>query len=368
MEILTAYLLVFSASLCLSYGVHKLVLPLSVKLGYLDQPSQRKLHQTAVPYGGGIAIFASMAILGMLVYLVLKLGLGTQILSQHIHINALLEDPRACAIALGGTGIFLLGLFDDIFDIRPRIKLFVQITIISAVLYYGRMQMSFFVPIPMIGFVVTLFWMILITNAFNLLDNMDGLCSGISLLTLTVHFTILALGGQYLIALLTISLMGIIVVFFNINRPPARQYLGDAGSLLLGFLIAMLSILSTYYREGQALTSIFTPLLILAIPIYDVVTVMHIRKITGKPFFEGDKNHFSHRLLSLGFSSRQALMIISALTLAMGIGAILLIKSSDKVALLIFLQAFLIFIVIRVIENASLKAHYKNSSSLQAGD
>ncbi|MBF0196404.1 MAG: undecaprenyl/decaprenyl-phosphate alpha-N-acetylglucosaminyl 1-phosphate transferase [Planctomycetes bacterium] len=360
---LPLYIVVFSVGLLIAGLTFKVVVPLAIKLGYVDRPNERKLHTSPVPYGGGVAIFISLSLSGLVFLLPIQLGLwDLSADSFAINLPDLPLDRRTLSVALGASAIFVLGLLDDIYDIQAKLKLLIQTVIVSAVIYFGSVQMSFFVPLPIIGFVGTLLWVLLITNAFNLLDNMDGQCCGITLVTLGIHLTLLLEKNQYLIALITLFVMAPVCIFFFYNRPPAKIYLGDAGSLMLGFIVANLSVLSTYYREGQHLGAIFTPLLVLAVPLFDVATVMFIRYKRGKPFFQGDRNHFSHRLQNLGLSTGQTLATICALSLAMGIGGLMLGRGGDVQALLIFSQAFIILLIVLVLENAGKHTRTKDSS------
>lgn len=352
---LFAYLIVFFSGFITSSILHRIVIPVATKYGYVDQPGERKLHRIPVPYGGGIAIFLSLAFVSCFGYLFISWDFISESLSDYVSFDNLKGANQTFAIAVGAFLIFILGLIDDILDLNAKLKLSIQALIITYVIIKGSLLMSFFIPTETLGFFGTLFWVLLIMNAFNLLDNMDGLCSGVSVITLGIHFILMCIHEQYFVAMFTILLFSIIIVFFSFNKPPAKVYLGDAGSLLIGFLIAVLSIKSTYYRDGQTLASVLTPILILTIPIYDVLTVMYIRYKQHKPFFVGDQNHFSHRLLALGFSQKQALVTILCITLAMGLGVILLSQSNSYEALLILGQVILLFFVIRAIEAASLK-------------
>jgi len=357
--------IVYSTVLILSVVVSALLTPLCIyfsnKYGYLDNPSERKLHTRPVPYGGGVAIFSSLSVIIFILFICAKGGyfLPPE-LPSFIDLNVLLKDKRALSFLFGAVAIFILGFIDDIYDIPAKVKLFFQFVIISAVIHFSSMTLSFFIHIPLVAFLGTLFWIVLITNAFNLLDNMDGLCGGVSVVTLIIYFVLTITYQQNLVSLLTLIVSAPVLVFLYFNKPPARVYLGDAGSLLLGFLVAILSVMSTYYRESQHLSTYFTPLLILAIPLYDVTTVMLIRYKNKKPFFQADKNHFSHRLLNLGMTTTQVLMLIMSLCAVMGMGAILLIYSNEFQSAIIFSEVILLFLVIYILEKVALKRKLKD--------
>jgi len=356
------YCIVFAFGVIVSSVVTPLCIRAALKFGYLDRPSERKMHTETVPYGGGVAIFISLTFIVLILYMVAKNNLYLpDDLPDFIDLNVLLKDTRALSFLFGALGIFTLGLLDDIYDIPAKAKLCIQIVIVSLVIKFSSMTMSFFIHNPWVGFIGTLLWIILITNAFNLLDNMDGICAGVSIITLLIYFVLLISFQQYLVSLLTLVVSAPLVVFMFYNKPPAKVYLGDAGSLMLGFLIAILSVMSTYYREGQHLSTYFTPLLILAIPLFDVITVMLIRYRLGTPFFRADKNHFSHRLLNLGLSPVKVLLIILTITFVMGIGAVLLIHSNDFQSLIIFIEALMIFALIVVFEKIGAKRKQSKS-------
>jgi UDP-GlcNAc:undecaprenyl-phosphate/decaprenyl-phosphate GlcNAc-1-phosphate transferase len=350
------YSIVFVLGLFVSSIVTPLCIRAALKFGYVDRPSERKIHTEIVPYGGGVALFLSLSLIVLILYLVANNNLFLpEDLPEFIDLNVLLKDTRALSFLFGALGIFILGLLDDIYDIPAKGKLLLQMIIVSLVIKYSSMTMSFFIHTPWVGFIGTLLWIILITNAFNLLDNMDGVCAGVSIITLLIYFVLLITFQQYLVSLLTLVVSAPLVVFMFYNKPPAKVYLGDAGSLMLGFLIAILSVMSTYYRDGQHLSTYFTPLLILAIPIFDVITVMAIRYRLGTPFFKADKNHFSHRLLNLGLSPVKVLLIILSITFVMGLGAIFLIHSNQFQSLIILAEALILFIMIVIFEKVGVK-------------
>lgn len=355
-----AYLVTFGAGLALSLAFLFVLRPLAIRIDYVDRPNARKLHKAPTPYGGGVAVFCAMATMGLLVVGGAVTGWADALLPVEIVNPRELFSLRTITIGCAGAGIFLLGLIDDFKNLPPKVKLAVQTLLCSAVIL-SDVQITFFVQSPVISFLGTLFWMLLITNAFNLLDNMDGLSSSVALVALAIHFVLLHTHDQFMVSLLTVLLASCIFGFFLMNAPPAKIFMGDAGSLLIGYSISVLSILSTYYQEGAQLASLCTPLLILAIPLYDVASVMFIRFRIGQPFFKADKNHFSHRLLVLGLSPRQALITIVSLAFAMGLGALILRDANNFHSVLILIQTLLIFAVIVVLEWAGRKI--KNESN-----
>ncbi|MBF0245975.1 MAG: undecaprenyl/decaprenyl-phosphate alpha-N-acetylglucosaminyl 1-phosphate transferase, partial [Planctomycetes bacterium] len=264
-----AYISVFAVGCALTSLYLFVVRPLAERVGYVDRPGPRKSHSRPVPYGGGVAIFLSLFSICSSVLILESLGLGSTVTSHHLDLRLVRTDLTTYAIAAGGVGIFLIGLLYDVFDLSALTKLGLQSLIALTVVLLGP-RMSFFSPSQVLAVAGTVFWILLITNAFNLLDNMDGLSTSIAGIALGIHFILLHGQGHYLLALLTLLLLSSLVAFLFFNLPPARIYLGDAGSLLIGYIVAILSVLSTYYEEGAPVGALVTPILILAIPLYDV--------------------------------------------------------------------------------------------------
>lgn len=359
---LPAYFIIFGGGFAINFLCLFAVRRWALAWGFLDHPGDRKIHTHAVPYGGGISFFLCFFLTGIFYFIAVKMGwLQSWKTDQRLGWRYVFEDPRTWAIGFGGCCVFVIGLCDDLWKLSARSKLFWQSLAFGLTVTFGP-KMSFFAPWWPIGLVGTVIWLLLITNAFNLLDNMDGLCATIACITLAIHFILLQKTGHYMLCLLTLFILALCVGFLCHNAPPARIYLGDAGSLLLGYSVAQLSVLSTYYREGDSVTTIAMPLLIMAIPLYDVVTVMLIRFKTGQPFFKADRNHFSHRLLKLGLSTWQTLLTIGSLSLAMGLGALLLAHSSHLETLIILIESGLIFLVIIILEKAGAKSTQTSES------
>jgi len=359
-----AKLIIFIIGSVLTYALGLFILRFSKKLKFLDRPSEdRKIQPKAVPYGGGLLIF-----LGILSQVLL--GLGIYILFQEtfqvwfpgVHFDAVLNDPKGLSIFLGSIAMLILGGVDDVKQLSPRTKLIVQLSVTAFVLWWGKMSMSFFLPVPWIGFLGTMFWVVLITNAFNLIDNMDGYCGGVSLVVLGLHIILLNQAGHLMVELVCCACFASLLGFMWYNKPPAKLYLGDSGSYFLGFLISMLSVLSTYYRDGQSLAGSLTPILILAVPLFDVATVLWIRTKLKKSWFKGDLNHFSHRLLDLGLSPAQSLGLILTLSLVCGLGGLMLQHLSELMAVAVFIQVLIILWVIHLLERASRSKSLKVSA------
>jgi UDP-GlcNAc:undecaprenyl-phosphate GlcNAc-1-phosphate transferase len=211
------------------------------------------------------------------------------------------------AVLLGGLAMFALGLADDRRALGPTSKLVVQIAIAAAVCLSG-VNASAFLPAP-VGLLLSIGWILVITNAFNLLDNSDGLSSGVACVTALGFAAISLLSGEWLLTATWCALGGATFGFWRWNFWRGTPFLGDGGALLIGFLFGALSLRTTYYSPGVPTgLPVLTPLVLLAVPLFDTLSVIHIRWRAGKPIMQGDRNHFSHRLEAIGFSRRGAVV------------------------------------------------------------
>jgi UDP-GlcNAc:undecaprenyl-phosphate/decaprenyl-phosphate GlcNAc-1-phosphate transferase len=172
-------------------------------------------------------------------------------------------------------------------------------------------RITLFIPSAIAAYAFTVLWILTITNALNFLDNMNGLCTGLGFIAAWSCAWAAAIQGQYLVATLAFLICGALLGFFPFNFPKAEAFLGDAGSHLVGFLIAVLAILPNFYSsQTPHPVAVFTPLFILAVPLYDLITVVLIRWGKGQPFYVGDTNHISHRLVNAGYSRSHAVLLI----------------------------------------------------------
>ena len=226
-------------------------------------------------------------------------------------------------ILLCSTGIFLLGFIDDVFGLNPQFKLIGQI-IISSILILAGIQIKI-IPYPVISIPLTILWVVGITNAFNLLDNMDGLSAGIACIASILIFIFSMKHGNLEVAFLSVIITGASLGFLWYNFNPASIFMGDCGSMFLGFLLAVLSILGTWHHATNLVGSLLVPLLVLGIPIFDTSFVTISRKIKGLPVSQGGKDHISHRLVSLGLSERKAVIYLYLFSCVIGVTTLFLI-------------------------------------------
>lgn len=351
--------LMLALGFAVGHFFYPLVLKVSVALGYVDHPDgERKQQERSIPYGGGVVMLASWMTWGLLVMIGEVLGLWGVIWGESLLMSMLVFSPSSFAVAFGLCAMFGLGLADDVMVLSPKIKLMVQLLIATVVVVFGDLSMSFFSEHEWLGMVGTVFWLVLITNAFNLIDNMDGYCVSVAAVTMFFHALSQMMTGHHLVAMATWMALGPLLAFGVKNLPPARMYLGDAGSLSLGFFMGLLSVSSTYYHEGQSSASVFLPLVMMGVPLFDVVTVMLRRYQLGKPLMEADRRHFSHRLLNLGFCVRDVLWIIAGLATMVGLSSLLLLRVEELMGWCLLLQLLLLFTLVVVFE-ARARRHLK---------
>jgi UDP-GlcNAc:undecaprenyl-phosphate GlcNAc-1-phosphate transferase len=319
-----------------------LVIRLARRTGFLDHPGPRKIHSAPIPYGGGIAVAAGMLLALFLVPLALPPQTGRGLVPW---------GSPLIVYALGSLVILVLGLVDDRRKLSAGIKLGVETLVALGIAASGQ-RLELFDSGPAIGTAVTVLWILGVTNAFNLLDHMDGLSSGVAAIA-GVSFLVVAFQtGQTWIAEPLGALLGACAGFLLFNFPPARIFLGDAGSLFIGFWLSCLTISFTFYEKGHyELYTYAVPVAVLAVPLFDTAVVVGIRLVQGRPLFEGDRNHLAHRLLALGLSPRRTVLTVYALTLTAGLSAVLLYQVRGPAgALLILTQLLLTFALITLLE------------------
>ncbi|MEZ6132543.1 MAG: MraY family glycosyltransferase [Planctomycetaceae bacterium] len=323
-------------SLLISFASAAVLTPvirwLAPMLGLVDEPGHRKVHVTPTPMGGGVAVFLGIAIpLGLVASgtaAAIISVFGT--LSDRMNTNAELRS-QVFGIVVGGMAMFLMGLADDRWNLSWKLRLAVQVMVAYGVTRCG-VQATVFVEQPWIGAGITILWIMILTNALNFLDNMDGLSAGIGVIAALLSAGILLLMVQqphWCVAFGLLILAGSLSGFLCWNRPPASIFMGDSGSNLVGFLLATLTVTGTFYERSGSRHVILAPLCILAVPLYDFVTVIWIRLRAGRSPFHGDKSHFSHRLVELGLRPARAVLTIHLATLMTGLGGLLLYKVQD---------------------------------------
>lgn len=355
---LVVYFVVFDVSFALALVLTPLFRRLSHQWGWVDQPDlERKIHSGAMPLLGGLAVFCAFAGNLLLNYLVVlplagKLHVTAFDLSDlQVHIEGALSVWNKLAVLLvGGAWMVALGLYDDKHDLKAAWKLAGQVVIALAVALAG-MRVTIFIENEWVNVAVTVLWIVAITNALNFLDNMDGLCAGVGAVCAGLFAFIAGVQGQYFVCLLALAFAGALVGFLPYNFKPATIFLGDAGSHFVGYMLAVLPVLTTFYREGVPThLPVLIPLLVLAVPLFDMAMVMGLRVRRRQPVYVGDANHLSHRLVKLGLPQSWAVTLIYLITLTLGLGATVLLWSEMTAALVVIVQAIGILAIVTLLE------------------
>lgn len=319
---MSQYIPIILLSSMISFVMTPLVKRYATSMDFVDKPKARKLHAEPIPMMGGIAMYAGIAIA------LLFIGL-TQF--------------RQMLGVLGGlTLITLIGLWDDRIELSPAIKM-LGIIAASAILPLSGVQVSLFSN-PWLNIGLTLFWVIGICNAVNFLDNMDGLAAGVSMIASGFFFLLAFIEGLGAVAALAAAVMGASAAFLYYNFNPASLFMGDAGSLQLGYALATLGIQMTFTARPQAVTWMI-PLIVLGLPLFDTTLVVISRLRRGQAIWQGGKDHTSHRLtLILGMTPARAVMTLYLVCAGLGLLAIMLVDTTPLQARLLLAALALIFI------------------------
>jgi UDP-GlcNAc:undecaprenyl-phosphate GlcNAc-1-phosphate transferase len=290
---------VFLTALTLTAFSTPLVRRFSIWIGFVDVPASRKLHQEPMPLMGGVAIFGGAIITLLALFTILPISVN-------------LSAPQVIGMLLASGVVALVGLIDDRRNLPATAKLAGQMVGFLILVYFG-IQVR--LPIPLwLNLSITFLWLAGISNAINFLDNMDGLSAGISSVISSFILLLSIFNGQYLVASVAAAILGSCLGFLRYNFHPARIFMGDAGALFLGFLLAVLGLQLRFPDNVNAVTWM-VPVFILGLPIFDttLVVISRLRRRVN-PFTTAGKDHVSHRLVELGFSQREAVLILYLIT------------------------------------------------------
>src|SRR5687767_5778405 len=344
------------AAFLVSAATTAAMIPLAPRIGLVDKPGHRKIHHVPKPLGGGVGIFLGLTLpmlLGVLTVAATTLnGLAGYEPDPALVAGAKQQIPLALGFLGGALAMFLLGLIDDRKALGPFIKLFVQLAVSAWFVWQFDVRLLTFLddntPLGTLpSILITVLWIGGVTNAFNFLDNMDGLSAGVACVCAMVFLVAALIVGQLFVAATLALLVGALLGFLVYNFPPARIFMGDSGALFIGFVLGVLTVRTTYLLPGEDFAagwySVLVPVVVLALPLYDMVVVSAIRIRRGKSPFVGDTNHFSHRLVARGMSRRMAVLSLYLITAATGVAAILLpLVETTFAAMLILVQTLLI--------------------------
>jgi len=339
---------VFLISLIFSLMLIPLCKWIAFRFDIVDHPGERKVHVSVKPLLGGLAVFCPACLLPLsciLFFYILPTGWldGSMAHTIELFQGVRYVKIQLFALVIGSTLIVLLGLIDDLYGVYfpARLKLVGQV-IAASILVAAGIRTSFFSGVPLfdlVNIVISITWIVGITNSFNLLDNMDGLSSGVALIVTGILAFVTIHHGQFFVALLLSALGGALLGFYRYNVYPSTIFLGDAGSLFIGFILAAASILITFATpESSFVFPALMPVLIMSLPLFDTFSVIYVRLKQGAPIFLGDQNHLSHQLVRLGLTQPQAVQFIYLLTFCLGINATLLDNLDPIGALIVILQ------------------------------
>jgi len=351
--------MLLAGSFVLSLVLTGLVKVLAKRAGFLSHPVKDRFAERTVPLGGGIAIFITLMVFIVTATAAIKFFPGyIASLAQSRNIDPadfLAKVNQLFVILLCALALLALGLWDDKKGLGPFVKLVVQFAVAIVAALLADVRVEFFIENKIITSVLSAFWIVLIINAFNFLDNMDGLAAGIAVIASSILFTAAAMSGQVFVGGLALVFIGTLLGFLVFNFPPAKIFMGDAGSLVVGFFVALLTLRTTYYHEAESgrWYAVFMPLVVMAVPLYDFISVTLLRVSQGKSPFVGDTQHFSHRLKRRGLTDTQTVLTLYLATLCTGLGAAFLYQVNRVGAILIFTQTFMILAIIAILENTA---------------
>jgi UDP-GlcNAc:undecaprenyl-phosphate/decaprenyl-phosphate GlcNAc-1-phosphate transferase len=322
------YLFGLVVAVCSSTVLTFVVREFARRAGLVDPVGERKVHLHPVPRIGGVAIVLAVA---------LAMTAVMTLFGQHV----LAENGRGLVTVIGGAlAVHVVGLIDDVRPMRARWKFLAQIAIACGVFIAGVRVSTLSLPFAgivdlggVVGMVFTVVWFVGITNAFNLIDGLDGLAAGAALFALSTMFVVASYNGLVGPATVTIILAGATVGFLCFNFHPASIFLGDSGSLFLGFMLAGIGLLGS--QKSPTVIAVAIPIVSLGLPVLDTTLAVARRFLRGQPIFTADRAHIHHRLLSLGHSPRRVALLLYSACALLGLGGMLLVNDSAYVAVVL---------------------------------
>lgn len=341
-DIAIAFMLAFITT----FVITPYTIKLARKVGAVDTPKdERRINTTTMPRLGGLAVIAGFIVSIVYLLIILNMEKSINLFEDNMHIKLI-------GFLIGGLIIGVVCFIDDLKDLPPLVKLAAQIIAAVVVVRFGlrieNVNIPFFSNVGLpnaFSVILTIGWIIGVTNAINLIDGLDGLSSGIALISCISMLIIFALNGSPIIAILLITaLAGALSGFLPFNFNPAKTFMGDAGSNFLGYSLSVISIFGV--AKTYTLIVIVAPLIILGLPVLDTIVAIFRRVIKGKSLkaiMKADKGHLHHKLLQKGFTQKEAVLIMYAITAALGIFAIVLLDSGIWKAL-----SFLILVAVIV--------------------
>ncbi len=337
------YLFTYLCSTLLALAITPITIYIARALKIYDNPDVRKVHASAIPRIGGLAIFLSTT----------GLVIAALFLDNNIGEAFRRAQTQVVALLAAGTFIFIFGLIDDLRGMRVRYKLLAQVVAAAAICLSGaridRLGVAnlFTLHLGWFSFPVTIFWIVAITNAVNLIDGLDGLAAGISAVVCAVIAAFAFDIGQPLLVVLMLALLGSLSGFLFYNFNPARIFMGDCGSMFLGFILASTSVLCA--TKSRTIIALALPTLALGLPIFDTIFSMLRRYLKRRGIMSPDRGHFHHILLDMGLNHRQVVITMYVLTaMAAGMGMFMMLTHNAGAVAIFFSVFLLLLLVFRV--------------------
>ncbi|HQC53462.1 MAG TPA: MraY family glycosyltransferase [Lentisphaeria bacterium] len=347
-------LLVWAVAMVLAWLCTWACRHLAPKLGCVDRPKHEahKNHAAATPVLGGVGMAAAWLltlVVGLVVFGVLGRSEGFPLAEYHAGLAAVL--PRLAMIGGMATVLAVIGLVDDLRPMPAWLKFLLQAVVAGITAGLG-LRISFLSAIPGANWLVTTLWIMTVINAINFFDNMDGLAGGTAVIAAFFLLFVAVLRGQYFVAVLAASVGCVASGFLVHNAPPARIFMGDSGSHFLGYCLAVLGILTTFYLPSESPTPapLLIPVLALGVPLFDAVAVVVIRLRAGLPIYVGDNRHISHRFVRLGLTRPQAVLLVLLLCFMVGAAALTLLWLPPAGSLLVIAQIAAVLAAISMIQ------------------
>lgn len=329
------YLTSFIVSFLFVLATTPVLIKIGLKYGFVDKINQRKIHSGAIPRIGGIGIALGTLFPLFLLYF------------YNNFVSSILfgSTENIVVIIYGGLSISLLGLFDDIKGVSAKLKLLFQVVLAIIAIYCGFSIDAMSTPwgvvqLGWVGHLITVLWIVGIINAFNLIDGMDGLSSGVSFFACITIMSLSIVNGYMFVALVSAALAGAVVGFLVYNFNPAKIFMGDAGSMFIGYLLAVLSLKNQ--SKGHTIVSLLVPIIAMGLPILDTTLAFLRRLLRNQSIFSADKQHIHHILLSKGINQRKVVLMLYGISIVFTLLAMLLIFQKD-------IEAFLVIIVFSIV-------------------
>lgn len=350
-------LLAFGGPFLLSLVATAVIRRWARRVGFLDRPGGHKQHAAPLALGGGIALVVSICaplLVATLAAWFLRDGPAPAWVPTALrpHVDGIASKIGVVLAIVGGAVVLhVVGLIDDRRPLGPWSKFAVQAFVAGFIAGPVGIRVLEMFPAPM-SIAVSVLWIVVITNAFNFLDNMDGLSAGVAAIAAAVFALAAMRTGQIFVPTMAWVVAGALAGFLVFNFSPASIIMGDAGSLVVGYLMSVLTMLTTFYdpRQGMTPFGVLVPVVVLAVPLYDVISVVTLRLRAGDSPLRGDRRHFSHRLVRRGLSPRGAVLTVYLATAATGLPAIALPRVDWPTAVLLLVQCLTVVTMIALLE------------------